>query len=104
MYRLDKKGVARKQISTQAGVSESTVSRRIIAYKWEAGEIPFTRKELYDLYWKQNKTIREIADIYFCSPMTVYRALIKFKIRVRKKGNPYFRPCYIGTNSGFYKK
>lgn len=45
--------------------------------------VEITSKELNDLYWDKNLTVKEIAKKYFVSPSFITRRMIKYKIKRR---------------------
>jgi len=59
-----------------------------MARRWTKKEETFKRKELFNLYVKQNKSIGEISDILKLNESSVYDRLIRLKIPISRASKP----------------
>lgn len=111
-YTHNKKSM--QLIANKVGCSYNLIRRKLIKYKIkirtslesfkcsskEKYNIP--KKELYNLYWNNKKTIKEIAKIFSCSLTVIGNRLKKYKIKIRSNSESRIGK-YCGKNSFSFK-
>jgi len=69
------------QLRLQKGYNNGYIYREIFKYRESIGQVPISSTRIRQLYITQNKTIREIADVCFCSVGHIAKLKKKYKIK-----------------------
>lgn len=68
-----------------------------------------SKKQLYNLYWNKELSLKKIAKLYECSPITIYSKMLKYNIMRRvcfhlqkNRKNPNFKLGYYCRDKKYY--
>ena len=102
------------QIAIKVGGSCNLIRNRLIKFKikirtvLESSKYIFkekykiSKKELYNLYWNNNKSMLEISKIINCGHETIRRRLTKYNIKIKSNRESHIGK-YIGKNCPNFK-
>lgn len=85
LWRMQRKGYSLDDLSEMTGLSRDKINRYIKDHRWDRGEVVMSAKQLTQAYVVEGKSIREIADQFFCTYSAVYRHLEKYNIQRRPR-------------------
>lgn len=89
-----------KEISVILNCCSSTIKKRLHEYEisikttseYMKIKCPISKNELYNLYWKQNKTIKNISKLFNYSTPTIRKWLMEYNIEFKKQGTQLIKP------------